>query len=137
MLSNAINNLIYFNVEVQPKSKDIFKSILSNTLSKFRLRKIELKSNEQIKQIGILILKNKFVQNSLKEAIIYINGTAFDEDLTILSLLLKCRVLEYFEVDIDKRKVKVRENEKIQEVVREIKNKFRTITQIRVNVSIK
>ena len=84
-----------------------------------------------------MLLKNKFVQNSLKEAIIYINGNEFDEDLTILSLLLKCRLLEYIEVEIDKRKVKVRENEKIQEAIREIKNKFRTITQIRVNVSIK
>ena len=102
----------------------------------FRLRKIELKSNEQIKQIGILILKNKFVQNSLKEAFIYIDGTAFDEDLTILSLLLKCRLLEHIEVEIDKRKVKVRENEQIQEEIRKIKNKFRTITQIRVIVFI-
>ena len=77
------------------------------------------------------------MQNSLKETIIYIDGTAFDEDMTILSLLLKCRVLEYIEVEIDMRKVKVREIEQIQEVVREIKNKFRTITQIRANVSIK
>ena len=131
-------NRAYFYCAVSYTSEEymLFKISLLSLVSEFRIRAITLNNNLINTEMAESILVTPLIQSSLEE--IFIHDYDITQLLTILSLVTKCRMIKYIQVNPNKKDGATwsdEDQERVTKALQNIELGLRNIRQLRYHLN--